>query len=97
MFDTDYGYGAMLSFRIEDKREKVDRFMESLKLICYLGTLGGIRTTFTHPRTAFINNFSAEELDRMGLAEGLIRISVGAEDSRDLIEDLLQALAALDS
>ena len=87
----------MLSFRIEDKREKVDRFMESLKLICYLGTLGGIRTTFTHPRTAFINNFSAEELDRMGFAEGLIRISVGAEDSRDLIEDLLQALAALDS
>lgn len=97
MFDTDYGYGAMLSFRIEDKLEKVDKFMESLKLICYLGTLGGIRTTFTHPRTAFINNFSAEELDRMGLAEGLIRISVGAEDSRDLIEDLLQALAALDS
>ena len=87
----------MLSFRLEDDLEKVAKFMKSLKLICYLGTLGGIRTTFTHPRTAFINNFSAEELDRMGLAEGLIRISVGAEDSRDLIEDLLQALAALDS
>ena len=64
-------------------------------LAIFLGTLGGIRTTFTHPRTAFVNNFSAEELDKMGLAEGLVRISVGAEDSRDLIEDLRQALAAM--
>ena len=37
-----------------------------------------------------------EELDKMGLAEGLVRISVGAEDSRDLIADLQQALAAMD-
>ncbi|MCI2062413.1 MAG: aminotransferase class I/II-fold pyridoxal phosphate-dependent enzyme, partial [Eubacteriaceae bacterium] len=96
LFDTDYGYGAMLSFCLEDDHEKVAKFMKSLKLICYLGTLGGIRTTFTHPRTAFVNNFSDEELDNMGLAEGLIRISVGAEDSRDLIEDLTQALAAMD-
>lgn len=96
IFDTDYGYGAIVSFRLEDDHEKVARFMKKLKLICYLGTLGGIRTTFTHPRTAFVNNFSGEELDRMGLAEGLVRISVGAEDSRDLIEDLLQALSAMD-
>ena len=40
-------------------------------------------------------HFRPEELDRMGLAEGLVRISVGAEDSCDLIEDLLQALAAM--
>ena len=96
MFDTDYGYGAIVSFRLEDDLDKVAKFMKSLKLICYLGTLGGIRTTFTHPRTAFANNFSDEDLDRMGLAKGLVRISVGAEDSRDLIADLQQALAAMD-
>ena len=96
MFDTDYGYGAIVSFRLEDDLEKVAKFMKSLKLICYLGTLGGIRTTFTHPRIAFANNFSDEDLDRMGLARGLVRISVGAEDSRDLIADLQQALAAMD-
>ena len=96
MFDTDYGYGAIVSFRLEDDLEKVAKFMKSLKLICYLGTLGGIRTTFTHPRIAFANNFSDEDLDRMGLAKGLVRISVGAEDSRDLIADLQQALAAMD-
>ena len=96
MFDTDYGYGAIVSFRLEDDLEKVAKFMKNLKLICYLGTLGGIRTTFTHPRTAFANNFSDEDLDRMGLAKGLVRISVGAEDSRDLIADLQQALAAMD-
>ena len=96
MFDTDYGYGAIVSFRLEDDLEKVAKFMKNLKLICYLGTLGGIRTTFTHPRTAFANNFSDEDLDRMGLAKGLVRISIGAEDSRDLIADLQQALAAMD-
>lgn len=96
VFDTEYGYGAMLSFRLEDDHKKVSAFMKRLKLIRYLGTLGGIRTTFTHPRTAFRNNFSGEELDSMGLAEGLVRISVGAEDSRDLIEDLKQALSAMD-
>jgi len=88
----EYGYGAMISFRVEDSREKVNEFMHRLKLIKYLGTLGGIRTTIAHPATAFRNEFSGEELVKMGMHEGLIRISTGAEDVGDLIKDLEQAL-----
>ena len=58
----------------------------------YLGTLGGIRTSVPHPATAFRDSFSEEELRDMGLTDGLIRISVGAEDVDDLIADFRQAL-----
>lgn len=90
------GYGAMMSFRVEDSYVKVNHFMHSLKLVKYLGTLGGIRTTYTHPATAFRNEFSKKELEEMGMYEGLIRISVGAEDICDLIEDFTQALKVFD-
>lgn len=82
----------MLSFRVEDDREKVDEFMHRLKLVKYLGTLGGIRTTIAHPATAFRNEFTQEQLEEMGMYEGLIRISTGAENIDDLIEDFTQAL-----
>lgn len=92
----DCGYGAIVSFRVEDSREKVNDFMHRLKLVKYLGTLGGIRTTYTHPATAFKDKFSKEELERMGIFEGLIRISAGAENISDLVWDFTQALSAFD-
>lgn len=92
----DCGCGAIISFRVEDSREKVNDFMHRLKLVKYLGTLGGIRTTYTHPATAFRDEFTQQELEEMGMYEGLIRVSVGAEDIRDLIEDFTQALGAFD-
>lgn len=46
----DGGYGAMLCFRVEDDLEKVDEMIHRLKVIRYLGTLGGIRTSLAHPR-----------------------------------------------
>ena len=85
-------YGAMLSFRVEDNREKVDKFIHRLKLVKYLGTLGGIRTTIAHPATAFRKEFTQEQLEEMGMYEGLIRISTGVENIDDLIKDFTQAL-----
>lgn len=85
-------YGAMISFRVEDDIKKVNEFMHRLKIVKYLGTLGGIKTTITHPATAFINEFSKAELENMGMFDGLIRISTGAEDVNDLIDDFTQAL-----
>ncbi len=85
-------YGSILSFRVEDDRERVNKFIRGLKRINYLGTLGGVNTSLAHPATAFRDSFSAEELSEMGLHEGLIRISVGIEDSKDLIDDLEEAL-----
>ena len=85
------GYGTMMSFRVDDDRGKVDEFMHRLKIVKYLGTLGGIKTSIAHPASAFRNEFSPNELSKMGLNEGLIRISTGAEDINDLINDFNQA------
>lgn len=86
------GCGAMLSFRVEDDRAKVNAFMHKLQVVKYLGTLGGYRTSIAHPATAFRNEFSPEQLKAMGMEEGLIRISAGAESVDDLINDFTQAL-----
>ena len=86
------GYGTMMSFRVEDDRAKVDEFVHRLKIVKYLGTLGGIKTSIAHPASAFRNEFTPDELIKMGLYEGLIRISTGAEDINDLINDFSQAL-----
>lgn len=90
------GYGAMLSFRVEDNQDKVDGFIHRLKIIRYLGTLGGIRTSLAHPATAFRHEFTQKELEEVGIYDGLIRISAGIEDAEDLIEDLRQALGAFE-
>lgn len=82
----------MLSFRVEDDRNKVNEFMHRLRLVKYLGTLGGYRTTIAHPATAFRFDFSPEQLVEMGMEEGLIRVSVGIEQIDDLIQDFKQAL-----
>lgn len=85
-------YGAIVSFRLEDNLERVNTFIHRLKLVQYLGTLGGIRTSITHPMTAFQDAFSPETLQEMGLSTGLIRVSVGAEDIADIWADFSQAL-----
>ena len=86
------GFGNMISFRVEDNREKVNEFIHQLQLVKYLGTLGGYRTSLSHPATAFRNEFSEEQLESMGMYEGLIRISVGLEGIEDIVEDFEQAL-----
>lgn len=86
------GYGAMLSFRVEDDLGKVDEMIHRLQVIRYLGTLGGIRTSLAHPATAFRHEFTRRELEAVGIYDGLIRISAGIEDVGDLIGDLRGAL-----
>ncbi len=87
------GCGAMLSFRVADDREKVNAFIRKLELVKYLGTLGGFRTSLAHPATAFRNEFTPKELKKMGMEEGLIRISAGIEDSADILDDIRNALS----
>ena len=86
------GFGPMLSFRVEDDREKVNEFIRRLNIIKYLGTLGGYRTSLAHPATAFRKEFTPQKLKEMGMEEGLIRISAGIEDAGDIINDIKKAL-----
>lgn len=90
------GFGPMLSFRVEDSREKVNEFIRRLEMVKYLGTLGGFRTSLAHPATAFRAEFTQSQLKEMGMEEGLIRISAGIENSEDIINDIKKALNVFD-
>jgi cystathionine gamma-synthase/methionine-gamma-lyase len=90
------GFGGMLSFEIaKADRATVFRFMDSLDLCLPAATMGDIYTLVLHPATASHRSLSEEERARAGIREGLVRISLGIEDSDDIIADLEQALASL--
>lgn len=83
---------GMLSFEMIDDKEKINEFMNRLHLAHYAPTLGGIRTTLSHPLHSSHHHVPKEELDKMGISFGLMRVSVGIEDAEDLIADFSQAL-----
>jgi cystathionine gamma-synthase/methionine-gamma-lyase len=91
------GYGGVLSFEIAGAdRATAFRFMERLALCLPATTLGDVYTLVLHPATSSHRSLSADERERLGISEGLVRLSAGIEDSEDIIADLEQALAALD-
>ena len=83
---------AILSFVVSEDMEKINEFMKRLKFAHYAPTLGGIRTTLSHPVTSSHASMPDEERRRIGITPGMIRVSVGIEDADDLIADFRQAL-----
>ena len=88
----DHGYGGMLSFFVPEDREKINAFMHELKYVRYAMTLGGPRSTISHPVTSSHYDVPEEERRKMGITFGMIRMSVGLENAQDIIEDLHNAL-----
>ncbi|HWQ09711.1 MAG TPA: aminotransferase class I/II-fold pyridoxal phosphate-dependent enzyme [Holophaga sp.] len=86
------GFGGMLSFEMPDDREKINAFMRKLDIAHYAMTLGGYRTTLSHPVSSSHYGTPEEERRKMGITFGLMRVSVGIEDPDDLIADFNQAL-----
>lgn len=86
------GYGAMLSFEMPDDRKKINKFMDSLNIAKYAMTLGGYRTTLSYPAISSHFQFTKEERLKMGISDGLMRVSVGFENTQDLIDDFSEAL-----
>lgn len=85
------GFGGMVSFET-GSLEKAKKVLEGVKL-CTLGeSLGGVETLISHPATMTHASVPEETRRRLGITEGLVRISVGIEDVEDIIEDLDQAL-----
>ena len=87
------GFGGMLSFEVKGGYEAADRFLSRLCLASRAASLGGIETLAVHPASNFLHYMSLEEAARIGIAPGLLRISVGLEGTEDLIADFGQALA----
>jgi cystathionine beta-lyase/cystathionine gamma-synthase len=92
LFKNEKTMTAMLSFEMPDDKEKINAFMNRLNLAHYAPTLGGIRTTLSHPLHSSHHHVPQEELDKMGISYGLMRVSIGIEDADDLIADFLHAL-----
>ena len=86
------GFGGMVTFTV-GTREKAFRFWDRLKLVARAASLGGPETLTSLPILFSHTGYSAEELKRAGVDEGMVRMSVGLEDPDDLIDDLRQALS----
>ncbi|MAZ26280.1 MAG: cystathionine beta-lyase [Cytophagaceae bacterium] len=85
------GYGGMLSFELEEGLD-VDAFQAALNLIKASMSLAGVESTLTIPKKTSHGLLTPEERKNQGIADGLIRLSVGIEDKKDIIEDIRQAL-----
>jgi len=89
------GFGGMISFET-GSLENARRVLESVRL-CTLGeSLGGVETLISHPATMTHASVPDRERERLGITDGLVRISVGIEDAEDIIEDIDQALNKID-
>ena len=92
----DRGYGGVLSFVIDGAdRAQVYRFMESLAICLPATTLGDVYSLVLHPATSSHRSLTAEERARVGISDGLIRLSTGIESADDILSDLESALAKL--
>jgi O-succinylhomoserine sulfhydrylase len=89
------GFGGIVSFEVEGGREGAWAFIDATRLMSITANLGDAKTTITHPATTTHSRITAAERERAGITEGLLRISVGLEDVRDLQADLERGLAAV--
>ncbi|MCX8131488.1 MAG: PLP-dependent aspartate aminotransferase family protein [Clostridia bacterium] len=86
------GFGAMISFTVKDY-ETISRVLEKVRVISYAESLGGVESLITYPILQTHSAIPKELRERLGVDEKLLRLSVGIEDTGDLINDLEQALA----
>ncbi len=85
--------GALVSFELEDNtKEAAFRFMNALQLVVRLTSLGDVFTGVSHSASSSHREVSPAQRKRLGITDGLVRISVGIEDVEDIIADLDQAL-----
>lgn len=89
------GPGALISFEVKGGIEAGRRLMNGLKLIRIAVSLGDVQSLIQHPASMTHCLVPPAQREKMGITDGLIRLSVGIEDSADLIADLAQSLAAV--
>ncbi len=88
------GFGGMISFDL-GTLDKAKKLLKSVRLCALAESLGGVETLISHPATMTHASVPPEERQRIGVTDGLVRISVGIEDVEDIIDDLKQALGGL--
>lgn len=89
--------GAVVALRVKGDRAAVNRLVEALSIFVLADSLGGVESMINHSWTMSHNSLSPHQKDVMGISENLVRLSMGIEDYRDLIEDLEAGLQAAGS
>ncbi len=86
------GFSGMLSFELKGGLSVAEKFMKSVMLPAIAPSLGGVETLLTRPAITSHAGMSPKDRERLGITDGLIRMSVGIEATEDIIEDFEKAL-----
>jgi len=84
--------GTVVSLDIKGGREAAFRFLNALEIFVISNNLGDAKSIATHPATTTHQRLSVEQRETLGITPGLVRVSIGIEDTNDLIKDVIQAL-----
>jgi cystathionine beta-lyase/cystathionine gamma-synthase len=87
------GFSGMLSFELKGGVAAADRVMQRAVIPIIAPSLGGVETLMTRPSTTSHSGMSKEDRERLGIPDGLVRVSVGIESTDELIEDFDRAFA----
>jgi cystathionine gamma-lyase len=85
------GFGGMITIEL-GTRERAARILERVRVFALAESLGGVESLISHPASMTHASVPAEQRARLGITEGMVRLSCGVEDVEDLMEDLEQAL-----
>jgi len=91
------GAGAVFCFDLPGGRDHGKKFIESLTLFSHLANVGDAKSLVIHPASTTHRQLSEEELTKAGISAGTVRLSIGIESADDLIWDLQQGLATLET
>ena len=87
------GFGGMVTILIKGGLSESRRFLERCRVFALAESLGGVESLIEHPAIMTHASIPPEQRAELGIADNLVRLSVGVEDPSDLIEDLKQALS----
>jgi methionine-gamma-lyase len=86
------GFGGIVSFELKGGRKAGEKLMNSVQLFILAVSLGDVDSLIEHPASMTHSTYGAEDLVKLGISEGFVRLSIGIEDRHDLIDDLSRAL-----
>jgi O-acetylhomoserine (thiol)-lyase len=86
------GCGAVFSFGVRGGRDAGQKLIENLNIFSHLANVGDAKSLIIHPASTTHHRMDSAALEKAGISEGLIRLSIGLEDPEDLINDLGRAL-----
>jgi len=89
------GFGGMVTIILKTDLAGTRRFLENTHLFALAESLGGVESLINHPALMTHASVPEEQRQKLGITDSLVRLSVGVEDVRDLIDDLKIALEAI--